>query len=121
MLKLTDQELEATIYDIEAGIECYYNKQNHTIFTNIELDIIYSSSEVEEMIAQKDERIIPYLDFEKNPDNYSFLSRMPSSDSYRLMETFINYHVNDEALQRKLQRAIDQKKTFSPFQRYFNQ
>ena len=98
---------------LEMGFTCYFNKDtNRLIAIPGEVDI-YLDEDDDELYEfepwYEDAKII-----KASPDSFIQVDAMPSNESFRIMEGFIET-VDDENLQQKLLRAIQMRKPFAHF------
>ncbi len=102
MIKLTDNQLSDIAQELEMGMECYVHKQTGEL-----------KSIPEEMIDDEQWEDV-MEEIENDAENYIEIERMNSSNSYKVMERFIDT-VEDKQLADRLYNAINVSKPFHNF------
>jgi hypothetical protein len=99
--------------NLEMGFTCYFNKDTSQLISIPDEVDIYLDEDDDELYDlepwYEDAKII-----RASPDSFIRVDKMPSNESFRIMEDFIET-VNDENLQQKLLRAIQMRKPFAHF------
>ncbi|MBU2445327.1 MAG: UPF0158 family protein [Bacteroidetes bacterium] len=105
-VELTEEQIKSIAGDLECGMKVYVNIETREIKSIINLDeSIYADEEVwKEDIKEIEENFEKYLEFEK----------MDSSESFQVMEEFVE-SVRDEELRKKLELGLSLSKPFRNF------
>jgi hypothetical protein len=112
-MKIPTEIIIEIVDSLQMGFTCYFNKDtSQLIAIPGEIDI-YLDEDDEELFEfepwYEDAKII-----RASPDSFIQVEEMPSNESFRIMEDFIET-VADENLQQKLLHAIQMRKPFAHF------
>jgi len=91
-MKLSKEKIKDIVGSLECGMVCYVNKETKEVISTVDPNEIY---ECEELWQDTFDEI------ENNPDKYIEIEKMPSFESFKVMEDFVE-NVTDEKLQKRL-------------------
>lgn len=105
-MNLTDDEIKSIAEDLDCGMKVYINKVTNKIKSIINTnDLFYADDEfLYEDLKEIEENFDQYFEFEK----------MDSSESFRVMEYFVE-SIEDIELKKKLELGLDLSKPFRNF------
>ena len=105
-IQLTSDQINEIAEELECGNRCFYHYASRKVKGLIDRDLPYYDplDETEEEWAEIDE----------NVDEYVELQKMNSSESFAVMEAFID-RVSDQRLASRLSRALARPKPFRSF------
>lgn len=110
LVKISNEILNEIAEDLEMGLSCFLNKKTgQLIAIPNDLDFLGDELADESEAWQEDIQII-----KNSPDNFVQIENMTSSDSFRIMEDFIETVV-DGQLKQELLLSIQMKKPFAHF------
>jgi hypothetical protein len=117
-MKISAEIINDIADNLEMGFTCYVNKDtNQLVAFPAEVDI-YLDEDNEELFElepwHEEAKIIKAA-----PDSFVKIEQMTSTESFRIMEDFIET-IDDEDLQRKLLYAIQMRKPFAHFKEEIN-
>lgn len=104
-MKLSKEKIDEIVGDLGCGMICYVNKETKEILTSVDRNEIY---ECEELWQETFDEI------DNNPGKYIEIEKMPSYESFKVMEDFTEM-VTDEKLQKRLIYALNKGKPFKNF------
>jgi len=112
-MKIPTEIINEIADNLEMGFMCYFNKDTS--------QLIAIPGEVDLYLDEDDDELYefePWYEDAKiikaSPDSFIQVDEMPTNESFRIMEDFIET-VGDENLQQKLLRAIQMRKPFAHF------
>lgn len=103
-MKLSQNQINEIVQDLDCGFVCYVNKDTHEFKSVIE-DDMYSD---EEPWKEDLEEI------KNNWKNYVKIEKMSSNDAFQIMDAFTS-QVENEEIKRKLVSALNRGKPFKNF------
>ena len=106
MINFTDDQIKEISQNLDAGMRCFYNTETAEI--KILPDFENQLYAEQEMWAEAIEEI------DSEFDKYVVFEVVPSHESFKIMEEFIET-VNDNKLQNRLLNAINRSKPFRNF------
>jgi len=106
MIKLTEAQIDNIAQEVEIGMVCYIHKETGEM---VSFPDEMRGNEPEEEFWGEDMAKV-----EENYDSYVRVEGMHSSDAYKVMERFAET-VEDEALGRRLIRALNRRGPFQNF------
>lgn len=106
---MSEEQINTIAEDLDSGLKCFIHLEKKTI-------ISLPSSEGNFLMAEMDQTLISeeQKDVMDNPGSYVEIESMDASESFKLMEEFIDT-VEDTSLQDKLDRALSKSKPFRDF------
>ncbi len=106
MIELTEAQIKEIAEQLDMGMLAYFHKQTGELLFTPNTD---QFPDIEEDLWRED------LDkLEVNSTDYKEINAMTSTDSFRVMEDFVE-QLKDATWQKKLNDALDKKKPFSQF------
>lgn len=106
-MKLTDEQIKEIAEEVDCGLRCFYNLKTGKILSCPDFDGQWYGDDTELWQDTLDE-------LENNSENYFEFEGMQSYESYEVMADFAET-VDDEELQEKLFRALNNRKPFQNF------
>lgn len=105
-MQLSKEKIKEIADNLETGFRCFLNIETHEIVT---LPDENKHPDMETEAWKEDMEKV-----ENDPAQYKEIESMSSSDSYQVMEDFID-SINDESMKSKLTQAIEGHKPFANF------
>jgi hypothetical protein len=103
-LNLTDEEVRSIAEELEMGLIVYVNIETKEIKAVADIDTVFDPEPWEEMVQE----------IEDNYDSYLRIRNMDSSESFKIMEEFVET-ISDEELRKKLELGLSLSKPFRNF------
>ena len=105
-LELTDEQIRSIAHDLDIGMKVYLHKETNEIKTVIDMEgnIYADESEWEEQIRE----------IESDIDNFIFIERMSTGETYDMMKDFIDT-VKDKELKNNLDLGLSLSNPFRNF------
>jgi hypothetical protein len=104
---LTDEELKEIAGQLDCGNRCYYNRQTKKFLFTPDFENNFDADE--ELFEEELEEL------ETNFDEYVEIEKPNSSDSFEIMENFVESLDDKNVFKSKLTNALSKKKPFSEF------
>ncbi len=104
-IQLSNKQIETIAEELDCGLRCLYNIRTNEIKSIIDTqDPLDLTDDLEEELAEIEENLDDYFEFEK----------MDSRTSFQVMEEFID-EIPDERFQNRLINALNKPKPFRNF------
>lgn len=106
MINFTDDQIKEISQNLDAGMRCFYNTETEEIKILPDFE--------NHLYAEREMWMEDIEEIDSEFDKYVVFEVMPSHESFKLMEEFIET-VSDNKLQNRLLNAISRSKPFRNF------
>jgi acetylornithine deacetylase/succinyl-diaminopimelate desuccinylase-like protein len=94
--------------NLDCGLDSYFNSKTNELISIPSLEGGFDENELEEAFGEDLKKV------KKNRADFTKIEVLPSSESFRIMERFVD-QLTDKKLKRELEQALEQRKPFQKF------